>query len=385
MKKYKRKFHYYIFLLILPFLLSGCWSSRAIEDLNVVIGSSLDKDGDGNIISTLQYVIPEAMNSSSGGSSTPEKPYINIKGTSVSLEPSGWETTLKREGYIFGPHQKTVIISEELAREIQLRQITDLYFRDIDIRGSTLIFISKGRADKVLETKEPNVIPSIRIDQIAEQNLTTRMLSNTTLVRIGGLMNSGASFLLQLLDSINGEVEFNGAAVIQGKTNKMIGTFDKQDVEGINWLTGQGKGGAVKAFEQGDGPTFYQIEKMKSKIIPHVKGDKISFDVKIKSDGRIAEYWNPKLRPAFNQKNVKRIEKVGEKEVKILVENVINKMQKEYKVDVGGFSNQLRIKYPKVWNKKKKDWDNEFSKIPVKVHVNLNIKDYGMIGRNKNK
>jgi hypothetical protein len=29
-------------------------------------------------------------------------------------------------------------------------------------------------------------------------------------------------------------------------------------------------------------------------------------------------------------------------------------MQKEYKVDVGEFGNQLRIHYPKVWEKEKK-------------------------------
>ena len=49
-----------------------------------------------------------------------QKPYINVAGKGVSLEPSGWETTLSREGFIFGSHQKIVIISDELAKKRKL-------------------------------------------------------------------------------------------------------------------------------------------------------------------------------------------------------------------------------------------------------------------------
>ncbi|WP_373605050.1 Ger(x)C family spore germination C-terminal domain-containing protein [Bacillus sp. AFS002410] len=50
------------------------------------------------------------------------------------------------------------------------------------------------------------------------------------------------------------------------------------------------------------------MKGIKNKIKPNVKGNKISFDVYIESEGRIAKYWNPKLRSAFKEKNVKRVE-----------------------------------------------------------------------------
>ncbi|SFA89491.1 MULTISPECIES: Ger(x)C family spore germination protein [unclassified Bacillus (in: firmicutes)] len=386
MQKYNqtRPYHLVLIIALVIFLLTGCWSSKPIDDLNFITGSAIDKDGDGKLRSTLQYVIPKAIGNNSSAP-TPQKPYINVSENGIALEPTGWETTLKREGIIFGSHQKTVIIGEALARERNLREFTDLYFRDIDIRGSTLIFISKGPADQVLETKEPGVIPALRIVEIANQELTTRILRHTSLMKIWGTMNSGTSFLLQRLDSSKGEVEFIGAAIIHGKTNKMVGSLNKKEVEGISWITGEGKGGAVKAYEKaGERATYYEIETMKSKIQPHVKGNRISFTVKIESEGRIAEYWNPYLKPAFKNKNVKHIEKAAEKEVKRLVETVTKKMQKGYKVDVAGFGNQLRIKYPKVWEDVRKDWDKEFSEIPITYDVNITIKDYGMIGSKKN-
>jgi spore germination protein len=65
------------------------------------------------------------------------------------------------------------------------------------------------------------------------------------------------------------------------------------------------------------------------------------------------------------------------------VNRTTKKMQKEYKVDVGGFGNQLRIHYPKVWEKEKKDWDQKFSKVPIEYNVNVKIQDYGMVGTKK--
>ncbi|MEI4624149.1 Ger(x)C family spore germination C-terminal domain-containing protein, partial [Bacillus cereus] len=45
--------------------------------------------------------------------------------------------------------------------------------------------------------------------------------------------------------------------------------------------------------------------------------------------------------------------------------------------DVAGFGNRLRIEEPKVWEKVKKDWDQTFSRVPIKYHVNVTIQDYG--------
>jgi spore germination protein len=368
----------------LVFLLTGCWSSKNIEELNIIIGTSVDREEDGKISSTLQYVVPQALAAGKNGAVAQKKPYTNISDKGVSLEPIGWETTLKKEGVIFGAHQKIVILGEKLAREVNLEEIMDLFYRDIDIRGSVLVFIAKGKANKTLELKDTTIIPALHIAEIANQQQTTRILKPLTLTRVFGIMEAGSSFLLQRLVATNGEVKFDGAAIIKGKTNTMIGVFNKKELEAINWLTGESIGGTVKAYNQEtDHPVFYQVISMKSRIEPKVKGDKISFHVNIESEGRIAEYWNKYAKPAFEKKSVIRIEKEAEKEVERLVKNVVIKMQEEYQVDVAGFGNQLRIKYPRVWEKVKGDWDQKFSEIPIDYTVQLTIKDYGKIGEKR--
>ncbi|MFC0190037.1 Ger(x)C family spore germination protein [Fictibacillus aquaticus] len=367
-------------LLFVP-LLSGCWSSKPIEELNIIVGSAVDKEEGNKLSSTLQYVVPAALQNNKGGG-TAVKPYVNITEKGVSLEPIGWEMTLKKEGFIFGAHQKTIVIASDVAKELNLEELMDLHYRDVDIRGSANVFIAKGRASDTLELSDKS-IPAMHINEIANQQLTTRLLKPVTLTDTFAKLESGTSFLMQqIVKTKKGEVKFDGAAIIKGKTGKMIGTFNKKEIEGINWLTGDSKSGTVKAYRsKKEHPVFFQLKTLDSEITPKVINGRISFDVKIKSDGRVAEYWNPHERPAFENKNVRSIEREAEKEVVRLVGNVVKKMQEEYKVDVAGFGSQLRIHYPRLWNEVKGDWDKTFSEAEVTYHADLTIQDYGMIGK----
>jgi spore germination protein len=188
---------------------------------------------------------------------------------------------------------------------------------------------------------------------------------------------------MQKVLSADGQVKFAGAAVIDGKTHKMTGTLNEEELEGVTWITGKGKGGVVKSFEKETGqPIIYEIETMKSSIIPRVKGNNISFDVNIESVGRLSENWVVS-GDTFKNEFLKNAEKSTEKEVKRLVGNALKKMQKEYKVDVAGFGNRLRIEHPKVWKKVKKDWDQIFSEAPINYDVKITINDYGTSGGSK--
>ncbi len=118
---------------------------------------------------------------------------------------------------------------------------------------------------------------------------------------------------------------------------------------------------------------------MKSRIKPQVKGGRISFTVDISTEGKLREDW---LLPgnAFEQEFIKKAEKVTEKEILRLAEKALAKTQKDFKVDVAGFGKRLSIHYPQVWKEVKKEWDNQFSNVPVEVKVNVHIQEYGTRG-----
>jgi spore germination protein len=249
------------------------------------------------------------------------------------------------------------------------------------MRLSSFILVSKGKASETLEvTATTSDIPAFHlVGTIENRYRSTKILPPLPLAKLTGKLHSDSSFLIQNVAVANGDVKFAGAAIINGKTKKWHGFLNEEDVEGLTWLTGEGKGGMLKSFDEQTGQiVIFEVISMKSKISSTINGNKISFDVNIESDGRLSENWVVTDK-AYENEFLKRIEKVAENEVERLVKNVLEKMQAEYQVDVAGFGEHLRIQHPKVWEEVKEDWDQTFSDIPITINVTLTITDYGSV------
>lgn len=326
-------------------------------------------------------VTPQLSSGGGKGGISQQKPYTNISETGDSLHQSIREVALRRQRPIIFHHTKVIVVSESLARMYSLKQLLDIYIRDNEMRPNCLVLISKGQASETLKSRGKGEIPAFLLLGIADnQYRSSRILPPMPLAKLPGKIRLGDSFLLPKVISINGEVKFAGAAVIKGKTKKLRGFLNENELEGLTWLTGKGKSGLVKSFDEKTGkPIMYEVKSMKSKIQPHVKGDNISFDVDIQSEGRISENWVTLGKP-FENKFLKSVEKAAKQEVNQLVKRTLKKIQKEYQTDVACFGNRLKIEYPKVWKKVEKDWDKTFSKVPIKYSVKLTIQDYGTEG-----
>ncbi|MED4029573.1 Ger(x)C family spore germination protein [Priestia megaterium] len=402
----KQTFNHVQFLLVFlsVFLLvplTGCWSSHEIEERSLGVGVALDKgkesmiekefDEEGGgyarknlITSTYQLITPQVASSTTKQGGPQQKSYVNVSETGDSAFQMLRELSLRSDTPLTSPHMKVMVIGEALARSYSLEQLVDQSLRDNDFRPSCLMFISKGRASDTLESKTAGEIPAFRLSAMVENSYrTTRILPPMPLIKLESKIQSRSSFLLQSVVSANGEIKFAGAAIIKGKTNKMIGFLNEEELDGLTWITGKGKGGLVKSFDEKTGQLIvYEIESMKSHIEPHVKGNSISFNVHIESEGRLSENWVVSGNPLKNQ-FLQKVQKNSEKKVEHLVKNTVEKMQKEYKVDVAGFGNQLRIKRPRVWMRVKANWDQTFSEVPINYDVKLMIKDYGASGSTK--
>ncbi|WP_370223168.1 Ger(x)C family spore germination protein [Cytobacillus sp.] len=382
-----------LFILVVIFL-SGCWSSKEIEELGLIIGTAIDLDNEGEFEDrqrgmtngdvfklTNQLITAETANNAMNGGQSQVRAYKNITETGDAVLPALRNMILRIDKRAFGEHAKVIVIGEELARSYNLEQVLDFFRREQEMRPSTLIVIAKGSASKTLESAEATVIPAIQVVEMVQgMERTTKILTPTPIAKIEGQLNSGNSFLLQTVATENNDRKLTGAAMIDGNTKTLRAFLNDQETEGVSWITGKGKGGLVRSYDdEAHLPIVYESLSMKSKIKPTVKGDSISFTVKIETEGRIGEHWDISGK-AFDSKYMKRAEKAAEKEIERLVKNVLAKTQEEYKMDVMGFGRSLQISYPQVWNKVKNNWDETFSEIPVKFSINVSIKEMGTSG-----
>ncbi|WP_336245731.1 Ger(x)C family spore germination protein [Paenibacillus apiarius] len=375
-------------------LLTGCWSRREIEDLGMTIGAAVDigeetkveqeleqKGGDyskKNVLTLTYQVVEPGQSSGTGkGGTKNKKGYRNITVTGDSLYESTREISLIRARPIFGRHYKVIVISDQIARTISLHRLLDFFMREQEFRPSCLVLISKGEASKTLEQKDKTEFPSMRLLGITDnQYRSSRLLPQMTLTKVLPEINAKSSFLLQNVITAEGDVKVAGAAVIYGKTGKLIGFLDEEDLESINWIKGTAEGGVVKAYDSRTGKVIvYEITSLKSKIRPHVNGSRISFDVQIESDGRIGEEWTS--GNDFDNRIIRQVEADTVKMVKQRIDEMLHKVQKEYRADVIGLGEQVRIHYPRTWEKIKGEWDDIFADASIRYNVNVTVKEFG--------
>lgn len=383
--------------LLLCILLSGCWSSFPIEELNMEVGVALDsadetaieedfaqKGGDypkkHRISCTYQFVIPQGSVGSKKDASS-GKNFYNMTETGDSMFEAVREISLRTRRPPIGHHLKTIVIGEKLARSTKLSELIDFYSRDNDIRPSVLLYVSKGKARDVMENALPGQTPAFVLEGIFNnRDRTTRIWEPVSMAKAVGPLHGKTSFLLQNVIAAGKETKLAGAGVIKGETGKLVGFLDESELEAMVWLTGKGKGGVLKTYDpDNNGLITYEIKSMGSKIKANVKNGVISFDVKIESTGRYGEAFSSnseKLHGGIMKRDTKTLEK----HVIDMLQTTMKKMQEEFHVDAAGFGTSLHIQHPAVWRNVKEDWDEVFSHIPVTYEVKLNIEEYGASG-----
>ncbi|MDG3045144.1 Ger(x)C family spore germination C-terminal domain-containing protein [Bacillus sp. B6(2022)] len=109
----------------------------------------------------------------------------------------------------------------------------------------------------------------------------------------------GISFLVQSVEVVNGELTYDGAGIIHGKTRKLIGFIPAKDVQSLNWVMNRISGGVVPATYK-DFPITYEIKKAKSKIEPYLKNGKVSFKISVQTNGKLSEDQYPLKTHSMN-------------------------------------------------------------------------------------
>ncbi|AIQ16058.1 spore gernimation protein GerC [Paenibacillus sp. FSL H7-0357] len=380
--------------LLLLVTQTGCWSSREIEDLALYSGLSLDtgkltpteqtlEEQGGtyskqNLITvTLQIVPVKSTGTMAKQASQQTAPYVNLSGTGDSVLEIFRQFSIRNERPIIGHHLKVIIVSTDLLKRQKMDQLMDFVLRDNDIRPSTMVFISEGRADASLISKRSGEIPSFHIkEMISNQFRTSKVMHPVILSQLDALMHSKRSYALQNLISADGDTEFSGAGIIKGDTGHWIGALSQEDTECLSWLTNKGTSGAIKAYDWDNEPMTYEMKAMKSKIKAMVDGDDISFEVSIRTEGRLIETWN---NDSYSTSAVysEKVGRVFQEKLAQMMQKLIQKLQSDYKADVAGFGEMLSIQHPAEWKKVKDHWDDTFSKSKISFKYDLKITDFG--------
>lgn len=376
----------YLFILLTVLMLTGCWSSRDIEKLDLLLGVGIDEGqrnsgeySEGDLINVTYQLVNVAGNQSSNMSTgNNAKPFVNVHETGESILETARDVLLKRKNTLNGQHQRLIVLSSKVAEKRNIRELLDFFIRDPEARMSCLIMVTNGLSRDIMDT-ETTEIPSVHIKEVSDHiDKSNKLIEPMTLSKINATMEAKSSFLLQNIEKRHNEVILTGAAVMKGDTLTQIGFLNEEELVGMNWLTALTEGGIVKIKEEGSNkPITYELESITSKVKPLLEHGRISFQVDTNVSGHISELITETDEPT-KKENIKDLERQIQEKIKEQIKNSLEKIQQDLKVDVLAFHDYVRIQHPDYWKSHKEDWDNTFSQATIDYQVDVEVSSLNM-------
>lgn len=399
---------YRIILLLLPclslFSLCGCWDRIEIEDMLIIAGVAIDCSSNGkSLIATYQHVIPEGVGGGERAAPARKYPYANISVEGTSITKMSEKINNIKSRRLNYEHLMVIIISDEVARNFDLRSLLNGILRYPETPRNAVILISEGKARLFFEV-EPN-IEDIPASNIMKMTQNTRYKSGMPfVVKLGDLsekMAGGKSFAVQKIamrDGIKssldaaaaetghekGDVyEIRGAAVIKGNPCILAGWLDEKETNGLNFIQGKVESDAIETRHENTGETVvFRMRSINTKVKPYISGGDVSFTIESEIEGSITEDWATDSN-AFENGYIEKLETAVKKEVENIIKEATYKMHKELKADVMDFGKKFHIKYPSVWEKIKDNWEDILQDASIDIKVKIYIREFERKGMAK--
>ncbi|WP_208591524.1 Ger(x)C family spore germination protein [Gracilibacillus suaedae] len=374
-----------LLLFLMVILLTGCWDVEELTEIGIVTAMAIDIDEESEEYQlTAIYLRPSAEDTYAPSQ---DEPFFTVSVTGRSMSELLSKTNYKIDRKGFYAHNKVVIVSEEVAKK-GLLPLFETFQREQVVRSYVWLGVTKGTSASSVLKKQKNSIAKIPADFLSSlfDNADYQAVSFNLLkfykqsLRQGQNPVLGVITLDQSEQSAEPNVRLYGGAAFS--KDKLVGFMNNDETMAYNWITKNNDEGALTFPYEDDKYVTLNLSKMNSSIKPKVtnKTD-ISFTIEIKQQLEVAE--RQELKKAETRKELAKLvlelEKTVEKVIEGKVEQVITKAQEEFQSDIFGLGASLRNKYPKVWNKLKDNWGQEFSEAPYEVKVEVDIINSGLL------
>lgn len=371
-----------IFILLASILLlPGCWNRTELNDLAIITATALDLTEDKQLLlSVLLFVAKISSGGEQGaqGSENEETIVVSAKGKTIAEATAKLQEVLPRQ--VFWGHNKIYIFSRKVAKEGILDHI-DFLLRHPGPRERAKLFVSQDEAREIL--KLPSSLEG-DISEVLKELAKEETGLNVTLKNFQEMLTHPAeAAILPVIEIYNlnenkrGPILY-GAAVFQN--GAMTGVIDRKATRGVMWLRDEIKTATVSISMKGiEGSVAFFLKKNRTRLIPHIEGDKWNITVKIDTEDDIVQNTTP--LNVVDPKHTPILEKSLGDYIEQRIRSALALAQKKWNADIFGFSDVFRRSYPKEWRKAKEHWDEIFPNIEVKVEPKVKVLRPGMMGK----
>jgi spore germination protein KC len=382
-----------IWLIFLP-AVTGCWSSRELNELYVILAIGIDKI-DNQYEVSVQVADPSQMSRNRTADRTTTTVFTS-RATTLFEAIRKMTTTSSRKMY--GGHILFVLFDEETAKQ-GISAPLDFLVRESEIRPDFTFAIARDSSTKdILELITPTeILPAM--DLYKSLGISEQVWAPTTSVRLKDLLQQltkdgiqPALTGLTLIGDIqkgktaentkrqqpDGRYKYMGIGVF--KNDQLMGWLNESDSKAYTYLT-NGITSTVGAVKCPKSDQKFVIEVTKAKISrqPSIVNNAPHMKLDVHVDANIGEI-NCDHVNLNKQQDLGQLETIAGDTLKRILTHGIETLQNKYGSDILGFGEDFHRKYPRLWTKWKDNWDEEFTTLTYELNIDYKIHQYGKIG-----
>ncbi|MGO1527520.1 Ger(x)C family spore germination protein [Senegalia sp. (in: firmicutes)] len=370
-----------LLILIITILSTACFDKHEIEDRAYILSMGIDDVEDGEIKFEVTYESPNLRGVGKNGQGEPRF-IVSKKGRTITEINRNLSTTSEKD--IFFNHLKVIVIGEALAKnEMKMAQIIEFFNRAPDIGRKVIIIIAEGKAKDILnsELKDEKIFGTYINKFRDRESVGGKYYINT----LNDLLSNTARSDVALVGRISKdgeELKISGSSIMKDKKLAKFLPEESTSTASILILTNEIYNNQITIYKD-DGKYLvnYIAESYDAKKKLKIKDGSININYDIEVEGFINEYIDENIGKDIDILDEKKIKKV-QKEINNKVEKDINKLldqlQNDIGIDIIQIEKYIREKEPKLWEKVKDNWDNEFKKIDFTVNVDSKIRRTGL-------
>ncbi|SEB20666.1 spore germination protein KC [Thalassobacillus cyri] len=378
-------FSYLIFL-------SGCWSSRELDELGIAVALGIDKTEEGTYSLTVQIINPSEI---AAEKATTRPPVTLYKAEGETLFEAIRKMTKKAPRKIYFSQLRLLILGQSLAEEGVLPAL-DLLYRDAEFRTSFFMTIAKNAsvedilsvitpyekipANKIMDTitaAQENwaATEGVYIDQVISDIRSTGKSPVMTGILLNGSEDTGNS--IKNIESPDAPTRLEIDHLSVFKDDRMLGWLNEAESKGYNYIVGNVKNTLINfpCKEEGSGKIGVEILRSNAAIDAKLKKGKPVISVEIEAEGNVGEVECQ--IDLSKPETLQMIEQKTEGDIKDKMQLSVKAAQEVYKSDIFGFGNAINRKEPNYWKKVEKEWNAHFVETDVEFDVKVNIRRKG--------
>ncbi len=360
--------------LALMFVLSGCWNYRSLSEIAITAGMAIDMDPESGEFVVVCEVMDLSGDMKSGG---PKTSLIESKGKTVFDALRNAKKRLEKKLY-FG-NMSLVVVSEELVKKGHVAHMLDWFLRDAELRETVYMVVSQDKtAAELLDSKGINTsIVSFELSNILrdDQSVTSSTVSSMLYQAFNMLHAEGLHMTLPAFHVVTNNdepvAEANGIAVF--KEDQFVGYLTPEESKYFLFITNEVQGGILPVSRKGGwkDDTSLEISENKTKNSYKIEDGKLRVTVSTETNAFLAEI--EEKFDSLDPEKITSLEAAAGAALKNRMEDVIKKVQTEYRSDIFGFGDMIHKKNHKLWAQISGNWDEIFPSLEISVNAKVNI------------